>query len=116
MVVEELAVIAPERRSGPMVMCERTGLPWSSARFRARWRAIADAVSVPKTVRNMDSRAGGPAGGSEAAAGDLETVRHHAGHSDIATTQRYSRGGARKIEHLAEMRSAHRKKGNREPP
>jgi hypothetical protein len=114
MVMDELGRVPPEQRAGPMVICELTGVPWKPATFRMRWRQIANAAGVPQRVRNMDSRAGGLTEGSEASGGDLETVRHQAGHADIATTQRYSRGAARKIEHLAELRAAHRKKGDRE--
>jgi hypothetical protein len=115
MVVEELACIPAERRIGPMVVNETTGRPWNSSSFRVRWREIADAVDVPKHVRNMDSRAGGLTEGTDASGGDLEAARHHAGHADIATTQRYSRGGARKIERLAELRVVHRKRSGNDP-
>jgi hypothetical protein len=42
--------------SGPVVVCENTGLPWTGIEFRKRWRKAADICGVPKTVKNMDSR------------------------------------------------------------
>jgi hypothetical protein len=42
--------------SGPMIVCEKTGLPWRTHSFRAKWREIADACGFPKSVKNMDSR------------------------------------------------------------
>jgi hypothetical protein len=56
MVREELEQTA-RKPSGPMIVYERTGLPYQSYQFRRIWRLIAEAAGVPKDVRNMDSRA-----------------------------------------------------------
>ena len=58
MVMEELRLLGdrPNRGAGPIIICESTGLPWSAAEFRRKWRIIADAVGVPKTVKNADTR------------------------------------------------------------
>src|SRR5262249_16662383 len=45
-------------RRGPVVTSEATALPWSNSEYRRKWRMIADAVGVPRCVKNMDSRAG----------------------------------------------------------
>jgi hypothetical protein len=95
MVMEELAGMAlPER--GPMIVSEATARPWATQEFRKQWRKIATAAGVPKTVRNMDTRAGAISEATDAGA-ELEHVRHAATHSDIAMTQRYSRGSEDKI-------------------
>jgi hypothetical protein len=44
--------------SDPLIIYERTGLPYQSYQFRREWRLIADAAGIPKDVKNMDSRAG----------------------------------------------------------
>jgi len=67
MVMEELraqycAVGEPLTRaklppSGPIINSEQTGRPYHTYQFRYRWRQVANAAGVPKTVKNMDSRA-----------------------------------------------------------
>jgi hypothetical protein len=43
---------------GPMVLNDLTGYPYTASEFRRKWRIIADAAGIPKSVKNMDSRAG----------------------------------------------------------
>lgn len=125
MVVEELNFMAPGcitevdgvtvvNRSllpsmGAVVYCEINGLPWSGNEWRRKWRLVATKAGVPKEVRNMDSRAGGITEATEAGA-DLEHVKHAATHSDIAQTQRYSRGATDKIAGVQKSRREHRNK------
>jgi len=67
MVLEELALmfghadISREHLppSGPIVIDEYTGLPYTVVRFRRKWRKIATAAGIPEHVCNMDSRAAG---------------------------------------------------------
>jgi hypothetical protein len=95
--------------SGPVILCEVTGYPWSTMEFRRKWRILATAAGIPKTVRNMDSRAGAISEATDAGA-DLEHVRHAATHSDIGMTQRYSRGSVDKVAGVSRQRVAHRNK------
>jgi hypothetical protein len=44
--------------SGPLIICEATARPWEGELFRRKWRAVANIASVPRSVKNMDSRAG----------------------------------------------------------
>lgn len=106
MVLEEFAIYCDKSAdqilradlpsSGPIILNEQTAFPFSSNEFRRKWRIVADAVGIPKTVRNADSRAGAITEATEAGA-ELEHVKHAAAHSDIGQTQRYSRGGAKKV-------------------
>lgn len=109
MVLEELALIGDRPKSGPIVVYEKTKRPWSANEFRRYWRACADAAGVPKSVRNMDSRAGAISEATDAGA-ELEHVRHAATHSNINMTQRYSRNQAEKIAGVQKQRVAHRNK------
>lgn len=119
MVLEELALhsstpVAKLTRaalpaSGPMILCEVTGYPYTTAEFRRKWRIIANEAGIPKTVRNMDSRAGAISEATDAGA-DLEHIRHAATHSDIGMTQRYSRGSVEKVAGVMTQRAAHRNK------
>jgi hypothetical protein len=60
MVMEELAPLRQHPRAGPVIINEKTGVPFSSWEFRKWWRRIATAAGVPKTVRNTDSRREAP--------------------------------------------------------
>jgi hypothetical protein len=115
MVLAELERIAPEHRSGPMVIDERARLPWRQETFRDRWRQIANAAGVPADVQYRDSRAGGITEGLEASGGDIEMLRHSAGHSNRKTTERYARGDDRQTLNLAKLR-AERAKNSVERP
>jgi hypothetical protein len=44
-------------QKGPLITSEKSGLPYQSYKFRRLWRLLADAVDVPKNIKNMDSRA-----------------------------------------------------------
>jgi hypothetical protein len=109
MVMEELSILGGRKASGPVIVCERTDLPWEASKFRDAWRTIATKAGVPKTIRNMDSRAGAITEATEAGA-ELEHIRHAATHGDIQMTQRYSRGAVEKIEEVMRLRAAHRNK------
>jgi hypothetical protein len=95
--------------SGPVIICEVTGYPYTTAEFRRKWRIVANLAGIPKTVRNMDSRAGAITEATAAGA-NLEHIRHAATHSDIGMTQRYSRGATEKIAGVMVQRTDHRNK------
>lgn len=91
MILAELAKVPPENRFGPVIVCELTGRPWTMNTFRKHWREAAKKAGVPASVWNTDSRAGGITETIEATNGNIEAARKQAGHSDIKTTQKYSR-------------------------
>jgi hypothetical protein len=45
------------RSSGPVIINEHAGIPWTQNAFAKQWRKIATAVGVPRDVRNADTRA-----------------------------------------------------------
>jgi hypothetical protein len=92
---------------GPIIRWEVTGRPYNAAAFRREWRMIADAVGVPKSIKNMDSRAGAITEATTAGA-PIEHVKHAATHSDISQTQHYARGTTEKIASVQKARNAHR--------
>jgi hypothetical protein len=55
MVREELAQCVARSSNGPIVLNEVTGLPWSLAEFRRKWRMVANEAGIPVNVKNMDS-------------------------------------------------------------
>lgn len=107
MVMEEIGLIG-RKASGPIVVMESSGRPWHAMWFRKVWRDIANDCGIPKSVRNMDSRAGAISEATDAGA-DLEHIRQAATHSDIAMTQRYSRGDADKTKNVLLKRVEHRR-------
>lgn len=103
--------VGPEKRIGPVIVCESTGLPYRQRHFMERWRECADTAGVPREIWQMDSRAGGiteatDADGSEEA---LDAVRQGAGHSHITTTLGYSRDTLTKDRKVAQLRVKSRK-------
>lgn len=96
-------------KDGPIVVDERSQQPWGAYEFRRWWRLVADKCEIPKSVRNMDSRAGAITEATDAGA-ELEHVRAAATHSDIGMTQKYSRGEAKKIANVQRIRVEHRNK------
>jgi hypothetical protein len=52
MIMEELNRVPQEKRKGPLVICEFTGLPWTGNEFRRKWRIVADKAGLPASVRN----------------------------------------------------------------
>jgi hypothetical protein len=55
MVMEELNRLGKLPARGPVIVSESDGKPWSPTDFRRWWRRIANAVGVPKNVKNRDS-------------------------------------------------------------
>ena len=100
-------MVPPEKRFGPIIKSEATGLPYRYRHFSDVWRKIATKAGVPKNVWNRDSRAGGITEGSDSGA-DIEHLRHHANHKNIQTTTRYNRKTLEKTRTVAELRVKNR--------
>lgn len=107
MIVEELRHTPPERRAGPVIVCEYSDLPWRSKVFQSKVRKIATAAGVPNNVQNRDSRAGGVTEAMNAGARP-DQVRRHAGHSQLSTTMLYSRDSIEAKNEVADIRSGSR--------
>lgn len=97
---------------GPIIVYEVTGRPYTHGHYRDVWRGIADECGIPRSVQNRDARAGAISEATDAGA-TLEDVRHAATHSNIATTQIYSRGSAEKTANVLRLRVEHRNKGQK---
>lgn len=113
MVMEELTRFGADRAampaSGPVVVNELNGRPWSANEYRRKWRKIARACGIPDNVKNMDSRSGAISEGIMAGA-SLEMVRHAATHSDISQTADYDRNQAQAIAEVMRLRVVSRTK------
>lgn len=109
MVMAELRRLDIIPKRGPIIVNEDQGRPYRAQWFRTCWRDLATKAGIPKSVRNMDTRAGAISEATDAEA-PLEHIRHAATHSDIAMTQRYSRGSENKIAEVQRLRVEHRNK------
>lgn len=94
--------------SGPVIVNERTWLPWSSSRFRERWRQLAHMAGIPANVQNRDSRAGA-ATEADLAGVPREKVKRQLGHSNEATTAGYQRESMAIRSEIARARAEKRK-------
>jgi hypothetical protein len=57
MVLEELKLLTSGSlpTGGPMIICDLTGWPWSTAEFRRKWRLVAKQAGIPEGLKNRDS-------------------------------------------------------------
>ncbi len=101
--------------SGPIVICETSGLPWSGNEYRRKWRLVARFCGVPDNVWNMDSRSGAISEAIQSGA-PIEFVRHAAAHSDVSQTADYDRTQAEATAKVMKMRVADRKTKQRGSP
>lgn len=91
----------------PVIVSEKTGLPYREETYRTLWRSIADDAGIPHDHHNMDSRSGAVTEGSEAEI-EIEHLRQFATHSDKQTTQHYNRDSLKKARSVHRKRAAHR--------
>ncbi|MGX9424874.1 MULTISPECIES: site-specific integrase [Bradyrhizobium] len=95
--------------SGPVIVCDTSGLPWTDCEWRRKWRKVARTCGIPDNVWNMDSRSGAISEAIDAGV-PLEFVRHAATHSDIAQTQEYDRVQAKATARTMKARVENRNK------
>lgn len=108
MVLEELEAIPLERRTGPLIPNERTGLPYRHDTLRQAWRHDATAAGLPRAMWNRDLRAGGVTEGGQAGA-SLEDRAKLAGHSKPKiTAEVYDRDSLEAARRVARARAKHR--------
>lgn len=98
--------------SGPIMICDTNGLPWTGNEYRRKWRLVARVAGVPDNVWNMDSRSGAISEAIQAGV-PMEFVRHAAVHSDLSQTSDYDRSQAEANAKSMKMRMESRKqRGN----
>jgi hypothetical protein len=110
MVIEELAHWPVGKRTGPIIVSEHIGLPYSTNRFSEVWRLDANAAGLPKTAWARDLRASGI---TEARAADVSTddAAKVAGHASTKTTAKiYDRANLEAAGRFADARVSKRKK------
>lgn len=109
MVMEELSRFRTLPDHGPVIVYEKTGIPYEAYQFRREWRLVAEKAGVPDDVFNMHSRHGAI---SEAflAKAPPDHIRQSATHSNISTTQGYNRVATEATAEVMRIRVEHRNK------
>ena len=64
-VMQELSKMDVLPKRGPIIISEKTNLPWIPAEFRRYWRKVARAAGLSDDVRNSDARLSREAGSSK---------------------------------------------------
>ncbi|KQV83648.1 hypothetical protein [Rhizobium sp. Root1220] len=106
-VLEEIERVPVEKRIGPMIISESTGVPYKNRKFSERWRIVANEAGIPKSVWNMDARAGAITEAYDLGASETDVMKS-AGHKNRQTSARYNRGTLKQTNRVAEMRLAKR--------
>lgn len=99
----ELDRIPADRRVGPIVINERTGLPYTPEQCRYNFRRIARAAGIPDDIWNMDARAGAVTEAYEAGA-TTEGAMALASHTQVSTSRRYVRDTLEQSSRVAVLR------------
>lgn len=107
MVAEEMALVPMNKRNGPLIVDEQTGLPWRGKVFQRRWRKVAKAAGLPPNIQNRDSRAGAATEADNLNAGE-ERIRKALGHSKATTTRIYLRDEDKATAEIAILRAKNR--------
>lgn len=106
LVMDELALIPLERRIGPVVICDYTGVPYTRKSFNRAWRKIARSAGIPDVTQNRDARSGGITEARLAGAVTKETAR--AAVHDEEMNETYNRETLEMGQNMATLRSARR--------
>src|SRR5262249_23708155 len=93
--------------SGPIIVCETIGRPWSYQKFGEAWRKMAKAAGLPANIQNRDSRPGA-ATEAKLAGAPREDIQRQLGHSKGATTEIYLREDLEENRKLSKMRAEKR--------
>jgi hypothetical protein len=111
MVVEELRDVFPAARTGPLVVDQAKGRPYSQDRFDEVWRAAAVAAGIPPGVWNRDLRKSGSteARRSGAHIDDLKKLMGHTAETPV-TADVYDLANLEAHRRIAEARKVHRTK------
>jgi hypothetical protein len=109
MVLEEIARVPVARRVGPMIVSERTGVPYKHRKFTDTWRRVADLAGVPRSIWNMDARSGAISELYDAGASEVDAMKH-AGHQDPRMSARYNRGSLEQTRRATRQRQEKRQK------
>jgi len=107
LVMKVIDLIPSDRRVGPLIIEGLAQRPYAEWGYGREWRVIAIKAKIPRSVWNMDVRAGGISEADDAGA-ELDEIRSAVGHSQASTTVCCVRGTIGKSRKVANLRAAHR--------
>ncbi|RWC29810.1 MAG: integrase [Mesorhizobium sp.] len=107
MVMEELEHWPVERRKGPIIVSEESGLPYRAPIFAQRWTVDRKAAGLPAALWARDLRASGITEG-RASNVSLDDAAKVAGHTDTSTTEQYDRAVLEAADRFADARMKRR--------
>jgi hypothetical protein len=67
MTMEEINRVPLEKRKGPMIICEFSGLPWTSNEFRRKWKIVAEKAGLSELGSQSNEDGTEPELGAETA-------------------------------------------------
>ena len=109
LVLQEIELIPPEKRIGPMVISETTGEPYKRGKFSETFARVRKTTDVPSTIWNMDSRAGAISEAYDGGSSQIDSMKM-AGHQDPKMSQRYNRGSLAQTTRAHDRRLEERKR------
>jgi hypothetical protein len=92
-----------DKRVGPVIVCESTGLPWKEKHYTDTFREIARAADVPDDLCSMDMRAGGATEADAIGVTDRE-LQDAGGWGDPKMKDRYRRDKQRNAQNVVILR------------
>lgn len=108
----ELIHLTPEvSRIGPVVICEKSGVPWRDRHYADTFRKIARRAGVPDEVLSMDMRAGAATEASSIPAITMLDLQAAGGWSQPSTAARYVRENVRRAQKVVQLRQKNREPG-----
>lgn len=103
-----LAQMPAEKRVGPVIVREDTGLPYTPDAWTKTFKRIAKAAGCPDDLRAADIRPGAVTDGEQAGASATE-LAHAAGHMNVTTTAIYMRAHEKNTAKVLDLRARRRK-------
>jgi hypothetical protein len=94
--------------SGPLIVHERIGRPWTDTQFRYVWREVARLAGIAENIQNRDSRPGA-ATEAKLAGAPRDDIQRGLGHAKGETTEIYLREEVEEQRKLAKLRVEKRK-------
>ncbi|MGV1352863.1 hypothetical protein [Klebsiella pneumoniae] len=111
MVMEELKLIPQDERKGPLILNQKTRLPYRDDTFGDIWREVRTEAGIPSNIWNRDLRASGSTE-ARAANAKIDDLRKLMGHSEKSETtgKVYDRAKLEAHRRIAKARTVHRRK------
>lgn len=104
--LDMLQAIPEERRVGPVIICERSNLPWRYRHYVETFRAVARAAGVPDEIWSMDMRAGGATEAGNIAGITSLDIQAAGGWATAAMATRYTRDRSGRAQNVVKLRQA----------